>query len=70
VIDGRDLGSRRLGRVLHETQQSRLDVGSREELDPTYDEAELDETGNIELRCWAGAAGALGERKPKRHWQT
>ena len=26
--------------------------------------AELDETGNIELRCWACAAGALGERKP------
>ena len=25
---------------------------------------ELDETGNIELRCWAVAAGALGERKP------
>src|SRR5215211_3811625 len=29
-----------------------------------YDESELDETGNIELRCWACAAGALGERKP------
>ena len=29
-----------------------------------YDEAELDGTGNIELRCWACAAGALGERKP------
>ncbi len=29
-----------------------------------YDEAELDETGNIELRCWACAAGALGERTP------
>src|ERR1041385_6895358 len=29
-----------------------------------YDEGELDETGNIELRCWACAAGALGERKP------
>jgi 2,3-dihydroxyphenylpropionate 1,2-dioxygenase len=29
-----------------------------------YGEAELDETGNIELRCWACAAGALGERKP------
>jgi 2,3-dihydroxyphenylpropionate 1,2-dioxygenase len=27
-------------------------------------EAELDATGNIELRCWACAAGALGERKP------
>jgi 2,3-dihydroxyphenylpropionate 1,2-dioxygenase len=29
-----------------------------------YDESELDDTGNIELRCWACAAGALGERKP------
>jgi 2,3-dihydroxyphenylpropionate 1,2-dioxygenase len=29
-----------------------------------FDEAELDETGNIELRCWACAAGALGERRP------
>jgi 2,3-dihydroxyphenylpropionate 1,2-dioxygenase len=29
-----------------------------------YSEAELDETGNIELRCWACAAGALGERTP------
>ena len=29
-----------------------------------YSVAELDETGNIELRCWACAAGALGERKP------
>jgi 2,3-dihydroxyphenylpropionate 1,2-dioxygenase len=29
-----------------------------------YDEMELDDTGNIELRCWACAAGALGERKP------
>ena len=29
-----------------------------------YDEAELDENGNIELRCWACAAGMLGERKP------
>ena len=29
-----------------------------------YDEKELDETGNIELRCWACAAGALGERRP------
>jgi 2,3-dihydroxyphenylpropionate 1,2-dioxygenase len=27
-------------------------------------EAKLDETGNIELRCWACAVGALGERKP------
>jgi len=29
-----------------------------------YDEAELDRNGNIELRCWACAAGMLGERKP------
>lgn len=29
-----------------------------------YDEEELDATGNIELRCWACAAGALGQRKP------
>jgi len=29
-----------------------------------HSEAELDRTGNIELRCWACAAGALGERKP------
>jgi 2,3-dihydroxyphenylpropionate 1,2-dioxygenase len=29
-----------------------------------YDEQELDDTGNIELRCWALAAGALGERVP------
>ncbi len=29
-----------------------------------YDEGELDDKGNIELRCWACAAGALGERKP------
>jgi 2,3-dihydroxyphenylpropionate 1,2-dioxygenase len=29
-----------------------------------FDENELDDTGNIELRCWACAAGALGERKP------
>ncbi len=29
-----------------------------------YDAAELDAAGNVELRCWACAAGALGERKP------
>src|SRR5690606_2178091 len=29
-----------------------------------YSETALDRTGNIELRCWAVAAGALGERKP------
>lgn len=27
-------------------------------------EQQLDDTGNIELRCWAVAAGLLGERKP------
>jgi 2,3-dihydroxyphenylpropionate 1,2-dioxygenase len=29
-----------------------------------YSEEELDRVGNIELRCWAVAAGMLGERKP------
>ncbi len=29
-----------------------------------YEEDLLDSTGNIELRCWGVAAGALGERKP------
>ena len=29
-----------------------------------WDEAALDEAGNVELRCWAAAAGMLGERKP------
>lgn len=29
-----------------------------------YDEQELDDTGNIELRSWAIVAGALGERVP------
>lgn len=29
-----------------------------------YEEALLDDTGNIELRCWGVAAGMLGERKP------
>jgi 2,3-dihydroxyphenylpropionate 1,2-dioxygenase len=29
-----------------------------------YEAAELDAAGNVELRCWACAAGALGERKP------
>jgi 2,3-dihydroxyphenylpropionate 1,2-dioxygenase len=28
-----------------------------------WDEAALDAAGNVELRCWAAAAGALGERK-------
>lgn len=30
-----------------------------------WDEAALDRAGNIELRCWAAAAGALGERRPE-----
>ncbi len=30
----------------------------------SLDERTLDATGNIELRCWAVAAGMLGERKP------
>jgi 2,3-dihydroxyphenylpropionate 1,2-dioxygenase len=29
-----------------------------------YDAAELYAAGNVELRCWAFAAGAIGERKP------
>ncbi|HWB52186.1 MAG TPA: hypothetical protein VG651_23965 [Stellaceae bacterium] len=29
-----------------------------------YSAEELDRAGNIELRCWAAAAGMLGERKP------
>ena len=29
-----------------------------------YEDALLDETGNIELRCWGVAAGALGDRVP------
>lgn len=29
-----------------------------------YSAAELDGAGNVELRCWACAAGALGERQP------
>jgi len=28
------------------------------------DEKKLDETGNIELRCWGVAAGMIGERAP------
>lgn len=29
-----------------------------------YTAGQLDDTGNIELRCWGMAAGALGDRKP------
>jgi 2,3-dihydroxyphenylpropionate 1,2-dioxygenase len=42
---------------------ARLESGNLKSL-IGYDERELDDTGNIELRCWACAAGALGERKP------
>ena len=42
---------------------ARLSAGNLKSL-IGHSEAELDETGNIELRCWACAAGALGERKP------
>ena len=42
---------------------ARLEAGNLKSL-IGYDEAELDDTGNIELRCWACGAGALGERKP------
>lgn len=30
----------------------------------SLDERRMDDTGNIELRCWGVAAGMLGERKP------
>lgn len=30
----------------------------------SLDERRMDDTGNIELRCWGVAAGLLGERKP------
>ena len=42
---------------------ARLSTGNLKSL-IGHSEAELDATGNIELRCWACAAGALGERKP------
>jgi 2,3-dihydroxyphenylpropionate 1,2-dioxygenase len=29
-----------------------------------FDAAELDDAGNVELRCWACAAGMIGENKP------
>ena len=46
-----------------ETALARLAAGNLKSL-IGYDEAELDAAGNVELRCWACAAGALGERKP------
>jgi 2,3-dihydroxyphenylpropionate 1,2-dioxygenase len=42
---------------------ARLETGNLKAL-LGHDEAELDDRGNIELRCWACAAGALGERRP------
>jgi len=42
---------------------ARIAVGNLKSL-VGYDAAELDTAGNVELRCWACAAGALGERKP------
>ena len=41
----------------------RLAIGNLKSL-IGHSAAELDATGNVELRCWACAAGALGERKP------
>ncbi|HZT87597.1 MAG TPA: hypothetical protein VFA12_06485 [Stellaceae bacterium] len=46
-----------------EAALARLTTGNLKSL-IGYDEAELDRAGNIELRCWAAAAGMLGERKP------
>jgi 2,3-dihydroxyphenylpropionate 1,2-dioxygenase len=48
---------------LGQTPAGKLSAGNLKSL-IGYDEDELDNTGNIELRCWACAAGALGERKP------
>ena len=42
---------------------ARLEAGNLKSL-AGYDAATLDRHGNIELRCWAVAAGLLGERKP------
>jgi len=46
-----------------ESALARLAAGNLKSL-IGYDEAELDRAGNIELRCWAAAAGMLGEREP------
>jgi 2,3-dihydroxyphenylpropionate 1,2-dioxygenase len=46
-----------------ETALARLAAGNLKSL-IGYSEEELDRAGNIELRCWAAAAGMLGERKP------
>jgi 2,3-dihydroxyphenylpropionate 1,2-dioxygenase len=42
---------------------ARLEAGNLKSL-IGYDAATLDRHGNVELRCWAVAAGLLGERKP------
>jgi 2,3-dihydroxyphenylpropionate 1,2-dioxygenase len=42
---------------------ARLETGNLKSL-IGYDAATLDRHGNVELRCWAVAAGLLGERKP------
>jgi len=52
-----------LGIELDEAALARIAAGNLKSL-IGYDEDELDDKGNIELRCWACAAGALGERKP------
>ena len=52
-----------LTRLQGRTDLEKLAAGNLKSL-IGYDESELDDTGNIELRCWACAAGALGERKP------
>ena len=46
-----------------ESVLARLKTGNLKSL-IGYNEQTLDDTGNIELRCWGVAAGALGERKP------
>src|SRR4051794_39712322 len=46
-----------------EAALARLAVGNLKSL-IGYSEEELDRAGNIELRCWAAAAGMLGERTP------
>jgi 2,3-dihydroxyphenylpropionate 1,2-dioxygenase len=50
-------------RAFDESVLARLATGNLKSL-IGYNAETLDDTGNIELRCWALAAGALGERKP------
>jgi 2,3-dihydroxyphenylpropionate 1,2-dioxygenase len=49
--------------VWDEAALARLATGNLKSL-IGYSAEELDRAGNIELRCWAAAAGMLGERKP------